>query len=124
MSGRLRVNVAVRFLLLGLGLALGGCSIPDSIFPDPEPASSDFADTASQIRKIYPDLKLPGNPEISDVHRNRSASLGDWALCLRNDVADQRQYYTLFFRNKKIAEYRLAVLADGCEGEAFAPLPR
>jgi hypothetical protein len=120
----LRVNLAVRFLLPGLALVLSGCSIPDSIFPDPEPVRSDFADTVTQIRKIYPDLKLPGNPEISDVHRNRSASLGDWALCLRNDAIEQRQYYTLFFRNKKITEYRLSVLADGCEAEAFAPLPR
>jgi hypothetical protein len=118
------VNVAVRLLLVGAGLALGGCSIADSVFPDPAPAHSDFDDTVAQVRKIFPDLKLPGNPEISDVHRNRSASLGDWALCLRNDVAAQRQYYTLFFRNKKINEYRLSVLSDGCEGEAFAPLPQ
>lgn len=117
------MNVAVRLLLVGAGLALAGCSIADSVFPDPAPAHSDFEDTVAQIRKIFPDLKLSGNPEISDVHRNRSASLGDWALCLRNDVIDKRQYYTLFFRNKKITEYRLSVLSDGCEAEAFAPLP-
>jgi hypothetical protein len=118
------VNVAVRLLTIGLGLVLCGCSIPDNLFPDPEPVHADFDDTVAQIRKIFPDLKLPGNPEISDVHRNRSASLGDWALCLRNDIVDKRQYYTMFFRNKKITDYRLSVLSDGCEAEAFAPLPQ
>ena len=116
--------LAGRLLTVGLGLALCGCSITDSIFPDPEPVRTDFEDTVAQIRNIYPNLKLPGNPEISDIHRNRSASLGDWALCLRNDVVAQRQYYTMFFRNKKIADYRLSVLSDGCEAEAFVPLPQ
>ena len=60
------MNVAVRLLLVGAGLALAGCSITDSVFPDPAPAHSDFADTVSQIKVIYPLLKLPGNPEISD----------------------------------------------------------
>ncbi len=118
------MTIAVRLLTVGLGLLLCGCSITDNIFPDPEPERADFQDTVAQIRKIFPDLKLPGNPEISDVHRNRSSSLGDWALCLRNDIADKRQYYTMFFRNKKITDYRLSVLSDGCESEAFAPLPQ
>jgi hypothetical protein len=30
----------------------------------------------------------------------------------------------MFFRNKKITDYRLSVLSDGCEAEAFAPLPQ
>ncbi len=117
------MNLAVRLLSVWLSLLLCGCSLPDSIFSDPEPERADLQDTAAQIKKIYPDLKLPGNPEISDVHRNRSSSLGDWALCLRNDVEDKRQYYTMFFRNRKITDYRLSVLSDGCEAEAFAPLP-
>ena len=110
--------------MIWLAILLGGCSIADMILPDPEPAHSDFDDVVAQIRQIYPALKLPGNPEISDVHHNRSSFLADWALCLRNDVVDKRQYYTLFFRNKKIADYRLSVITDGCEAEAFAPLPR
>ena len=118
------MTIAVRLLTVAFGLLLCGCSITDSIFPDPEPERADFQDTVAQIRNIFPNLKLPGNPEISDVHRNRSASLGDWALCLRNDIADKRQYYTMFFRNKKITDYRLSVLSDGCEAEAFAPLPQ
>jgi len=50
------VNVAVRLLLVGAGLALAGCSITDSVFPDPAPAHSDFEDTVAQVRKIFPDL--------------------------------------------------------------------
>ena len=111
-----------RLPAIGLVSLLGACSISEFVFPDPEPARSDFSDTVDQVKKIFPTLKLPGNPEISDIHRNRSSSLAEWALCLRNDASDQRQYYTLFFRNKKITDYRLSVLADGCEGEAFAPL--
>ena len=92
------------------------------MFPDPEPGQADYRTTALEVKRVYATLKLLGQPEISDVHRNRSPFPADWALCLRNNDPDTRQYYTLFFRNKKITDYRLSVMADTCEGDSFAPL--
>jgi len=117
------VNPALRLLTIGLAFLLCACSLADTILPDPEPSLSALDDTASQIWKLYPGLKLAGNPEVSAVHRNPSSSLAEWAMCLRNDAADRRQYYTLFFRNRRIADFRLSVISDGCENESYVPLP-
>ena len=105
-----------------IGVTCAACSLSESMFPDPEPGQADYRTTALEVKRVYATLKLLGQPEISDVHRNRSPFPADWALCLRNNDPDTRQYYTLFFRNKKITDYRLSVMADTCEGDSFAPL--
>ena len=117
-----RAKSACRALIIGAALVLGGCSLAESILPDPEPSLADL-DAATQIWKIYPSFQLPGNPEVSQVHRNPSSFLAEWAVCLRNDVPDKRKYYALFFRNRKITDYRLSVITDGCESEVYARLP-
>jgi hypothetical protein len=103
-------------------ICAAACSLSESVFPDPEPGEGDYRTVAVEVRQVFDRLKLPGRPEISDVHRNRSPFPADWALCLRNDDPARRQYYTLFFRNKKVTDYRLSVIADACETDSFAPL--
>lgn len=76
------------------------------------------------IRTAYASFKLPGNPQISAVHRERGGYLAEWAVCVRNDDASKRQHYTFYFKNRKIAEWRLSVLVDGCENETYIPLPQ
>lgn len=119
------MGVVSRLLVVALvGVCCAACSLSESVFPDPEPDQADVGTTIFEVRRVYERLKLAGQPEISDVHRNRSPFPADWALCLRNDDPDSRQYYTLFFRNKKVTDYRLSVIADACESDTFAPLAR
>jgi hypothetical protein len=60
---------------------------------------------------------------MSRVHRVRGGYLAEWAMCVRNDDASQRQHYTFYFKNRKISEWRLSAIVEGCEQEAFTPLP-
>ncbi|WP_152539801.1 hypothetical protein [Afipia sp. P52-10] len=87
------------------------------------PDTGDMRAAYAAIRTAYASFKLSGNPEMSAVHRVRGGYLAEWAICVRNDDAAKRQHYTFYFKNKKIAEWRLSVLVDGCEEERYAPLP-
>jgi hypothetical protein len=90
---------------------------------DPQPDQSDMREAYKAIRSAYAGFKLSGNPEISRVHRVRGGYLAEWAMCLRNDDAGRRQHYTFYFKNRKISEWRLSAIIEGCEQEAFTPLP-
>lgn len=73
----------------------------------------------ASVNTAFATLKLPGKPEISDIHRNRGPFLSDWAMCMRNDSPEKRLYYTFFFKDRKVSEYRLSVIVDGCETETY-----
>ena len=85
------------------------------MFEDPEPGVSDYTAMAADIKQVYDKLKLRGQPEVSDVHRNRSPFPADWALCLRNCYPivgrihgsdylkpEPRQPFTQFFGNQDL----------------------
>jgi hypothetical protein len=91
--------------------------------PDPQPDQSDMSEAYKAIRSAYAGLKLPGNPEISSVHRVRGGYLAEWAMCLRNDDASERRHYTFYFKDRKISEWRLSAIVEDCEQETFTPLP-
>lgn len=90
---------------------------------DPPPDEKDMVAAYQAIRDAYASFHLSGNPEMSSVHRVRGGYLADWSICVRNDDASQRRYYTFYFKNRKIAEWRLSALAETCESETFRPLP-
>ena len=52
---------------------------------------------------------------MSRVHRVRGGYLAEWAMCVRNDDASKRQHYTFYFKNRKISEWRLSAIVEGCE---------
>jgi hypothetical protein len=114
-------------LLIGLPLAfvLGACSFSGIGEPeaDPQPDQNDMRAAYAAIRSAYPGFKLPGNPEVSRVHRVRGGYLAEWAVCVRNDDASQRRYYSFYFKNRKISEWRLSAIVEDCESETFTPLP-
>lgn len=91
--------------------------------PDPQPGAQDMAAIQTSVKSAFATLKLPGGPEVSDIHRNRGVFLSTWAMCMRNDTSEKRQYYTFFFKDRKVTEYRLSVIVDGCETEAYRRLP-
>lgn len=113
-------------LALPVALVCAACSFSGigEPAPDPGPNDSDMRAAYGAIRTAYASFKLPGNPQISAVHRERGGYLAEWAVCVRNDDASKRQHYTFYFKNRKIAEWRLSVLVDGCENETYIPLPQ
>jgi hypothetical protein len=111
--------------ILLVALLTSACSFSGIGEPvaDPLPDQSDMREAYKAIRKAYDELKLSGNPEMSSVHRARGGYLAEWAMCVRNDDASKRQHYTFYFKNRKISEWRLSAIVEGCEQEAFTPLP-
>ncbi len=90
---------------------------------DPPPDHNDMRAAYSAIHSAYAGFKLPGNPEMSRVHRVRGGYLAEWAICVRNDDPRARQHYTFYFKNRKISESRLSAIVEGCETETFTPMP-
>lgn len=111
--------------ILIVALLTSACSFAGIGEPvaDPLPDQSDMREAYKAIRDAYASFKLPGNPEISRVHRARGGYLAEWAMCVRNDDPGKRQHYTFYFKNRKISEWRLSAIVEGCEQEAFTPLP-
>jgi hypothetical protein len=91
---------------------------------DPLPDAKDMIAAYTAIRGAYAGFKLPGNPEMSPVHRVRGGYLAEWAMCVRNDDANKRQYYTFYFKDRKVFEWRLSAIVEGCETQTFTPLPQ
>jgi hypothetical protein len=50
-------------------------------------------------------------------------ALADWTVCLRSDSPTQNPTYAIFLRKEILVEFRIAVVIDGCEHQAYAPLP-
>lgn len=111
--------------ILALALLASACSFSGIGEPaaDPLPDQSDMNEAYKTIRSAYAGFKLSGNPEMSRVHRVRGPYLAEWAMCVRNDDASKRQHYTFYFKDRKISEWRLSAIVEGCETETFVPLP-
>jgi hypothetical protein len=90
---------------------------------DPPPDQYDMDAAYKAIRGAYAQFKLRGEPEMSRVHRVRGGYLAEWAICVRNDNPQEQRYYTFYFKNRKISEWRLSAIVESCETEAFTPLP-
>jgi hypothetical protein len=106
--------------LLGSACSFSGIGEPAA---DPPPDDSDMRAAYKEIRDAYAGFKLSGKPEMSRVHRVRGGYLAEWAICVRNDDPGKRQHYTFYFKNRKITEWRLSAIVEGCEAETFTPLP-
>jgi hypothetical protein len=111
--------------VLVVALLAGACSFSGIGEPiaDPPPDESDMRAAYATMRSAYVGFKLKGEPEISRVHRVRGGYLAEWAICLRNTDESKRQHYTFYFKNRRISEWRLSAIVEGCEAETFMPLP-
>ena len=117
---QLRLLTIIAVAALTSGCSFSGIGEPVAEAP---PDAKDMIAAYQAIRSAYAGFKLPGQPEMSPVHRVRGGYLAEWAMCVRNDDASKRQYYTFYFKDRKIFEWRLSAIVEGCEGQTFTPLP-
>jgi hypothetical protein len=112
------------FVLLA-SLLVSACSFSGIGEPaaDPAPDQYDMDAAYKAIRSAYAEFKLKGQPETSRVHRVRGGYLAEWAICVRNDNPQEQRYYTFYFKNREISEWRLSAIVESCETETFTPLP-
>lgn len=116
----LRLFPILILALLGSACSFSGIGEPVA---DPPPDQKDMSAAYKAVRGAYAGFKLSGNPEMSPVHRVKGGYLAEWAMCVRNDDANKRQYYTFYFKDRKISEWRLSPIVEGCEKQTFTPLP-
>ena len=111
--------------ILSIAAVTAACSFSGIGEPvaDPAPEQRDMTAAYAAIRSAFGAFKLPGKPEMSPVHRVRGNYLAEWAICVRNDDPDKRRYYTFYFKDRKIFEWRLSPIVDSCESQSFTPLP-
>ena len=113
------------FPILIVGSLASACSFTGigEPLPDPPPDQKDMSEAYKAVREAYAGLKLPGRPEMSPVHRVKGGYLAEWMMCVRNDDASKRQHYSFYFKDRKISEWRLSPIVEGCETQTFTPLP-
>lgn len=115
-----RLPIVLLAALLVSACSFAGIGEPPA---DPAPDQYDMEAAYKSIRSAYAELKLKGQPETSRVHRVRGGYLAEWAICVRNDNPQEQRYYTFYFKNRKISEWRLSAIVENCETETFTPLP-
>jgi hypothetical protein len=106
-----------------LCLALAACASTDSVQPVVDaPRSAPPSEEAIEkgVKQVFTAVKLVGAPEISELRRAIPSSPAEWLVCLRSNVPPFHTY-ALFFDGNKMANYRLAVLYDGCVREMYMP---
>jgi hypothetical protein len=118
---RLRLLTILSIAVLTSACSFSGIGEP---IADPPPDAKDMSAAYDAVRKAYAGFKLSGNPEMSPVHRVRGGYLAEWAMCVRNDDAGKRQYYTFYFKDRKIFEWRMSAIVEACETQTFSPLPQ
>jgi hypothetical protein len=115
-------------LAILLSLMLAACSSDPSL-----PASTYVPPSPPTQKAIVPvataaaaEVKLAGPLQISAVRQTDHGGPGQYFICLReaNPPSDKRQrYYSVFFDNDTSKGFRLSVIMDECETQAFSPLP-
>jgi hypothetical protein len=63
--------------------------------------------------------------EVSQVREANSLGAGEYMLCIRGSrtPTDPRRTYAVFFHNDDFRDTRPSVIMDGCETQAYGPLP-
>jgi hypothetical protein len=101
-----------------LVLAVTGCAGPPRV-PVGPPTD---AVLNAMIRHVFlAEMKLPGKPMVSKLRAAHPVSPGDWIVCLRSNLPEQKLTYALYFTDKYILS-QAAVQVDQCFQETYAPL--
>src|SRR4051794_17633771 len=109
-------------LALLLAATVSGCaSVNESLAPLP-PMAPDLGAVTKAAVSVFTQLKLPGSPELSPVRPPLASTPADWMFCMRSDADDIPRNYAMFVRNNNVVDHRLAVQADACARESYAPI--
>jgi len=115
-------------LIIAVGLA--GCAPLWDYSPrTPTEEEADYIRTRASYGDLaaarVKELKYSGglkDPTISPLRKSHSVAFADWMACVKGDGDGRRQVFAVFYRDRKIADFRHAVVIDGCNAEPFAAL--
>lgn len=120
----------MRAAMLIVAVCLAGCSPLWDYSPrSPSEDEADYLRTRASYKDLasarLKELTYSGGlqaPVISPLRKSHSVAFADWMACVQGDGEGQRRTFAVFYRDRKIAEFRHAVVIDGCEAEPFERL--
>jgi hypothetical protein len=113
-----------------IALSLGGCASLWDYSPRTQAEDdADYRRTQSSYKQLasthLKQLKYPGGlaaPTISPLRKSHTVAFADWMACVQGEEAGHRRTFAVFYRDRKIADFRHAVVIDGCETERYERL--
>src|SRR5262245_9062677 len=125
-SAPMRPFLAIAVLALS-GTVLAGCAALWDYSPrTPLEEEADYMWTRSSYKELantrLKDLKYSGGfipSAISQLRKSHSVAFADWMACVQGEGEGHRRTYAIFFRERKVADLRQAVVIDGCDSETF-----
>jgi hypothetical protein len=124
----MRAVIVTTALLLTL-LVTGCASLWDYSPRTPAEDDADYQRTHSTYKQLasawVKQLKYPGGlgaPTISPLRKAHAVAFADWMTCVQGEEAGLRRTFAVFYRDGKIADFRQAVVIDGCEAEPYERL--
>ena len=116
--------------LLMIALSLGGCaSLWDYSPRTPAEDDADYQRTRSSYKLLasarVKDLNYPGGLmalTVSPLRKSHTVAFADWMACVQGEEEGHRRIFAVFYRDRKIADFRHAVVIDGCDAEPYERL--
>ena len=124
------MRAAVVIIVATIGALASGCSTLWDYSPrTPYEDEADYQRTRSGYKGLatarVKELKYPGGlaaPTISPLRKSHSVAFADWMACVQGEGEGHRRTFAVFYRDRKIADFRHAVVIDGCEAEPYERL--
>jgi hypothetical protein len=113
-----------------IALSVGGCASLWDYSPRTQAQDdADYQRTHSSYKQLasgrVKQLKYPGGlvaPTISPLRKSHTVAFADWMACVQGEEEGHRRTFAVFYRDRAIADFRHAVVIDGCEGERYERL--
>jgi hypothetical protein len=124
----MRAAIVITAFLIALS-ASGCASLWDYSPRTPAEDDADYQRTQSNYKQLasthVKQLKYQGGlgaPTISPLRKSHTVAFADWMTCVQGEEAGRRRTFAVFYRDRKIADFRHAVVIDGCEAERYERL--
>jgi hypothetical protein len=124
------MRAAIVTTVLLIALSLGGCaSLWDYSPRTPAEDDADYQRTRSSYKLLasarVKELKYPGGlvaPTVSPLRKAHTIAFADWMACVQGEEEGHRRVFAVFYRDRKITDFRHAVVIDGCDAEPYERL--
>jgi hypothetical protein len=124
----MRAAIVTTALLIALSLA-GCASLWDYSPRTPAEDDADYQRTRSNYKllvfAVVKNLKYPGGLvalTVSPLRKSHTVAFADWMACVQGEEDGHRRTFAVFYRDRKIADFRHAVVIDGCDAEPYERL--
>ena len=113
-----------------IALSAGGCASLWDYSPRTQAQDdADYQRTHSSYKQLasgrVKQLKYSGGlvaPTISPLRKSHTVAFADWMACVRGEEEGNRRTFAVFYRDRAIADFRHAVVIDGCDSEPYERL--